>query len=607
MTVVVGTLWVISVRNAALRALEDERNRASELIPFKRVELSPYAGADVKLIQSARSVSGLAFFRDAYFAATDGGLVKLSGEGEALRRYTVLDGLPESDLTAVTVYHDTLFVGTRSKGLVAFDGDRFVAYRWTDRQAQTVTSMATSGGDLLIGTFAGGLIKFDGANFTEPKPNGERVMRITRVVCDGPRTYVGTFENGAWFYENNAWSHVTSADGLPSDRVVGVATTNEQVFIATDLGLAMHDSSGTRSVADAPMLSDVAFANDKLLVTKDSGELMSFAKTLETVSERGGLQNARLEIVGDRLFQVSKSGIAEIDNGHLRPFYKPDAEPLSDNFVSALAMDRGSELWVGTFRSGIDVLSSATRKTRHLESDAVREINFLQANADGMRAATTGGLIVIGSDLKIKQSLTKTDQLPSNSITHFTGDTIATAKGLAFLNKGKPTVLSTVQGLPSNSVYTTLQVGDKLYVGTLGGLAEIEGRRVPRIYKDSNSALTTNWVTSLCKASDRVFIGTYGGGVFELLSSGEIHSFQPETGKFTVNFNAMYTDGERLYVGTLDGVRALDLRSQKWQTLRDILPSENVMSITGDDSAVYFGTSSGITRVEIRHFSNLEK
>ena len=114
-------------------------------------------------------------------------------------------------------------------------------------------------------------------------------------------------------------------------------------------------------------------------------------------------------------------------------------------------------------------------------------------------------------------------------------------------------------------------------------------------------------MTSLVQAGDRLFIGTYGGGVFELLASGEVRSFQPETGKFTVNFNAMYTDGERLYAGTLDGVRVLDLQSQKWQTLRDILPSENVMSITGDDSAIYFGTSSGIARVEKRHFTNQQK
>ena len=606
-TVVVATLWVISVRNAALRALENERNRDSALIPFKRIELQPYTGNDVRLIQSARAVRGLVIFQDAYFAATDGGLVKLSAEGEVSRGYTVLDGLAESDLTAVCVYHDTLFIGTRSKGLVAFDGEHFVGYQWTDRQAQTITSMAADRGELLIGTFAGGLIKFDGANFAETKPNGERLMRIARVVSDGPRLYVGTFDNGAWLYESDTWSHLTSADGLPSDRVVGIAAKEDAVYIATDLGLAVHDSSGTRSVADVPMLSDVAWANGRLLVTKDSGELMSVDRSLSPISDRGGLQNARLDYAGEQLFEISDSGIAEIENGHPRRFYKSDAEPLTNNFVSSLAIDRGAELWVGTFRSGIDVLSRATGKTRHLESDAVREINFLKAYSDGVNAATTGGLISIGSDLKVRQNLTKADALPSDSITHFTGDTIATAKGLVFLNRAKPTVLSTVQGLPSNSVYATLQTSEKLYAGTLGGLAEIEGRRVTRTYKSSNSALTTNWVTSLVQAGDRLFIGTYGGGVFELLASGEVRSFQPETGKFTVNFNAMYTDGERLYAGTLDGVRVLDLQSQKWQTLRDILPSENVMSITGDDSAIYFGTSSGIARVEKRHFTNQQK
>jgi ligand-binding sensor domain-containing protein len=334
---------------------------------------------------------------------------------------------------------------------------------------------------------------------------------------------------------------------------------------------------------------------------------MSFDKTLKPISDRGGLQNARLEYAGEQLFEISDYGIAKLENGHLRPFYKPESEPLTDNFVSSLAIDRGMDLWVGTFRSGIDVLSGATGKPRHLESNAVREINYLQSNADGMSAATTGGLVVISTDLTVKQNLTKADQLPSNSITHFTGDMVATAKGLAFLNKGKPTVLSTVQGLPSNSVYTTLETSDKLYVGTLGGLAEIESRHVVKTYTASNSALTINWVTSLVQAADRIFIGTYGGGVFELLSSGEVRPFQPDTGKFTVNFNAMYTDGERLYAGTFDGVRVLDLRTQKWQAVREILPSENVMSITGDGSAIYFGTSSGIARVEKRHFTNPQK
>jgi ligand-binding sensor domain-containing protein len=589
--------------------LENERDisSSSELVPFERIELKPYEGTDVRIIQSVGEVRDLAAFRDSFFGATSGGLIKLSPEGELLHHYSVLDGLPESDLTAVAVYQDRLFIGTRSKGLVVFDGEHFSSFRWNDRQAQTITSLAASGADLLIGTFAGGLIRYDDANFVEIKPAGQRLPRITRVVNDGSRLYVGTFDNGLWLYESSVWSHITSTDGLASNRVVGIAPYDERIYVATDLGLAAHDPSGTRTVTDVSMLSDIAVLNDHLMLSKDSGELLSFDKQLGTISDHGGLLDARLVSTGERTFEISDRGVAEIVNGHPKQFFNPEPNSLTNNFVSALAFDRDSRMWVGTFRNGIDVISNGTGKARHIETDAVREINFLEPDDAGMRAATTGGLLAIGDDLSIKQNLTKNDSLPSNSVTHFSGSVIATAKGLVFIDKGKPIILSTVQGLPSNSLYATLQVGRKLYAGTLGGLAEIDGHRVTRTFKDSNSGLTVNWVTSLCAANDRIFVGTYGGGIYELLPSGEIRSFQAEIGKFTVNMNSIYTDGERLYIGALDGMRVLDLRSQKWQTIRDVLPSENVMSITGDDRAVYFGTASGIERIEKRHFTENQK
>ena len=171
--------------------------------------------------------------------------------------------------------------------------------------------------------------------------------------------------------------------------------------------------------------------------------------------------------------------------------------------------------------------------------------------------------------------------MPSNSITHFSGDYIATAKGLAFRENGKFRVLSTVQNLPNNSTYTTLKIGAKLYVGTLGGLTEIENNRVVRTFKSSNSNLTTDWVTALCYTGGRIFIGTYGGGVFELLPSGEIRSFESEAGKFVVNPNAIFADGERLYIGTLTGAKILDIQSGEWQTVKEVLPSEIVTGIAG--------------------------
>jgi ligand-binding sensor domain-containing protein len=196
--------------------------------------------------------------------------------------------------------------------------------------------------------------------------------------------------------------------------------------------------------------------------------------------------------------------------------------------------------------------------------------------------------------------------LPNNSAAHFSGDWTATNKGLTFVENGKIRLLSTANGLPNNSVYTTLKANGKLYAGTLGGLAEVESNRVIRTYKDSNSNLKTNWVTALIAANERIFIGTYGGGVFELLPSGEIHSFEAETGKFVVNPNAFATDGERLYAGTLDGVKILDLKTQQWKTIKRILPAETVLTVAANSNEIYFGTTNGIAQIQKDYFENEE-
>lgn len=157
--------------------------------------------------------------------------------------------------------------------------------------------------------------------------------------------------------------------------------------------------------------------------------------------------------------------------------------------------------------------------------------------------------------------------------------------------------LSTVQGLPSNSVYAVQSLRESVYAGTLSGLAQINSGRVVRVFKDSNSKLTHNWVTALCAVGNRLFVGTYGGGVFELTPSGELASFSAETGKLSVNPNAMATDGQRLYVGTLDGAWVLEFASQKWTKLKAELPSSTVLSVAVNSDSVYFGTTSGVARI----------
>ena len=79
-------------------------------------------------------------------------------------------------------------------------------------------------------------------------------------------------------------------------------------------------------------------------------------------------------------------------------------------------------------------------------------------------------------------------------------------------------------------------------------------------------------------------------------------SFASDSGRLMVNQNAMASDGERLYVGALDGAWVLDLRSQKWTRLKDELPSSVVLSVAVDARRVYFGSTGGIARVEKAYF-----
>jgi ligand-binding sensor domain-containing protein len=595
---------IFSIYRSAKKMLANERARLNEQnrVAFEKKILTPHLTTHLQILQNTSETRALVYFRNSYFAATGGGLVQFDESGKTEKHFTVLDGLPESDLTALAVFQDRLLIGTRTKNLLVFDGEKFENYLWTDRKTDAVTSFLEIDGKLLIGTFNGGLIEFDGKVFTEIKADEKRISAIIYLFKNSGKLYVGTFDNGLWIFENSTWSHFTKTDGLPSNRVVGIAVKDKNLYVATDFGLAILEEKRFRTLATLPSLSSLILHENQILLTKADGEISKFDGALKEFSTNKNLQNAQLTATTEKLFLLSNQGVSEITGAKIKPFNQAEAS-LTDNFVSALTIDAGENLWVGTFRHGIDVFAADGKKLKHLESESIREINFLQSREDEISAATSAGLQTFKKDFSV-ESLSKKDGLPSDSVTHFSDEFVTTAKGLAFRQNDRIRLISAVNGLPNNSTYNSLKVGEKLYLGTLGGLAEIQANKVVRVWKDSNSNLKTNWVTALCRANERVFIGTYGGGIFELLPSGEIRSFEGETGKFAVNPNAIFSDEMRLYIGTLDGVKILNLQTQEWKTVKNILPAETVMSITGNAKNVYFGTTNGIAKVEKKYFED---
>ena len=631
--------WQIKQR--ADQQLADARMQREKqnLIPFEQKSLKPISSKAIQIWQTHETTRAMVKFNESYFAASDGGLIELDQKGKLVRHYTVLDGLTESDLLSLAAFNSKLFIGTRTHGLVEFDGSQFRAYRWTDRTSQSIDALFADEGRLLIGTRAGGLIAFDGREFRELTAGTEhkRLQEINLISKDGLRLFVGTFADGLWIEEAGRWSHFTTADGLLSNRVVGVAVASQNLFVATDFALTVApvatlstDHARFQPVATLPSLSSLALTADSMVLSKDNGEIFTIRTDRETSASRqvsplawsrpGNTTGARMISLDNYLWLLSEAGIYRADaseewfaSNAFVEWGQPDRNrTLTSNLVSALTIDSQARVWAGSFRRGIDVLSADGTRLAHLESETNREINSLTTDesSNTILAASSAGLLRFDSSLRTVEQWSTKDGLLSNAVLQVArgnvdGETArnptlacATSKGLSLGMRGKLRGLTTVQGLPSNSLYAVLVQGRKTYVGTLGGLAVVEDGRVSRVFKDTNSKLTTNWVTALVAVGPRIFVGTYGGGLFELDSSDDLRSFATEVGRVVVNPNAMWSDGSRLFVGTLDGALVFEPASQQWTQVKSELPSRNVLSISGSDKYVYFGTTGGIARIE---------
>ncbi len=207
---------IIRVKNSARSELAKERSRHESYLPFERTKLIPHSKNNVQIWQNVDDTRDFVKFQDSYFAATSGGLVQLAADGNLIRHFTVLDGLSESDLTNLIVFNAKLFIGTRSQGLLVFDGENFESYKFTDRDAQAITAFLIDDGRALIGTF---------------------VVNPNAIYSDGARLFVGTLE-GVKILDLNTQKWSVLSENLPSKVVISITGNDENIYFGTTNGIA---------------------------------------------------------------------------------------------------------------------------------------------------------------------------------------------------------------------------------------------------------------------------------------------------------------------------------------------------------------------------------
>ena len=634
--------------------ISGQRERAAEVV-VEESRLRAPATDGLSLYLNASDVRAAIEFKGETYLATSGGLMELGGNDTVKRRYTTFDGLPENDLTALAVFRDRLFIGTASSGMIAFDGSAFTGYEFKKPKATRVSVLRVTDTELLVGTLDGGLFEYDGERFSRRlnSATGADFSRITALLDHDSRLYIGTQDRGLYIWREAHIDHLDTNTGLPSPHVTALSLLPSKledeglIAAATDFGVvAVGLDNEVKLITDRPNVSSLAVSDGRLWAGLFTGGVLDIASKIAndrpsspvgsaSLAEATGLPVSSPAVVAahdGRLWALTSEGAFARDESSDGPAFERVAGSLvADGVISAghitgLAMDGMNRLWVGYFDRGIDTIAPGTsERLSHIEDDRVREVNFIAFDREGDRtfAATSRGLVSFDGRLNQTVFTREKNGLINDSIAHITFDdagpsyqastnpvvnsaservmVLATAGGLTEVYGGRARSLTAFHGLASNHLYTSAVVGSRLFVGSLAGLVELEGLRVVRTYKTSNSRLSHDWVSALAEINGTLYIGTNGGGVDALLPTGEWLNFADELGGFEVNQNAMHADGARVYVGTSDrGLLVYNTRDRRWTKLSAGLASQNVTAITSDDEFVYVGTLNGLVRIEKR-------
>lgn len=637
--------------------ISGERERAAVEVVVKENRLRAPATDGLSLYLNASDVRAAIDFNGEVYLATSGGLIALDGSDTAKRRYTTFDGLPENDLTTLAVFRDRLFIGTASSGLIAFDGNVFTGYGFEKPKATRVSVLRATGTELLIGTLDGGLFEYDGERFSRRlnSATGADFSRVTALLDVDSRLYIGTQDRGLYIWREAHIDHLDTNTGLPSPHITALSVLPSKledegvIAAATDFGVvAIGEDNQVKPISNQPNISSLGVSDGRLwaglftggvldIASKIAGDKPSTSVGGASLAEAAGLPQSSPAVVtanDGRLWALTREGaFARDESGDSPAFDRIAGSLVADSVISAghitsLAIDGMNRLWVGYFDRGIDTIAPATsERLSHIEDDRVREVNFIvfDREADRTFAATSRGLVSFDGRLNQTVFTREKNGLINDSIAHITfadaGPSyqastnpvvpvsaaservivLATAGGLTEVYGGRARSLTAFHGLASNHLYTSAAVGSRLFVGSLAGLVELEGLRVVRTYKTSNSRLSHDWVSAIAEINGTLYIGTNGGGVDALLPTGEWINFADELGGFEVNQNAMHADGERVYIGTSDrGLLVYNTRDRRWSKVSAGLASQNVTAITSDDEFVYVGTLNGLVRIEKR-------
>ncbi|WP_224366805.1 ligand-binding sensor domain-containing protein [Hyalangium versicolor] len=306
------------------------------------------------------------------------GAVQLLDEGGNALRIGTTEGaftLGEEGLAEHPVPVGPLAYTRGPDGQLRVLGSEGEARRWGAREGEArampvdVTSALDVNGVAWAGTRGQGVFRRDAGGWKRVTPAGQLCgNHVTALARHQGRLVVGTFDRGVCWERSDGHWQTFRAPALPSNQVLGLGSDGQNLYVATTYGLGLYDGKtwtqmayggrnpvalGRLSVLAAVvgMEQGVALVDGRgasLVVPRSRPLAMVKRLALpEGWSEHPSVADG----AGHFLWVASEDrGLVRWDGTQWKRFH--DGRDLTDNWVTALAVDAQGRAVVGTCQDG---------------------------------------------------------------------------------------------------------------------------------------------------------------------------------------------------------------------------------------------------------------
>ena len=506
--------------------------------------------------------------------ATRGGLSRFDGIN--FRTYTKQDGLTSHNIT--TLFQDSqhrLWIGTADAGVVMYNGSSFqhlgAAQGLPVKQINAVTE--DSSGRLWLATSKG--IYYSSKEVFQHSEAFPENAYTSVCPAPGGTLWAGTKDSGLYKLDGKLRSRITIYNSaLPSNTITALSVApDSSLWVGTDKGLSRirHNTVTTPalpSVLTAPAVT--SFTHDK---------------------------------VGNMWIGLLRNGLLKYDNKKFTHLTRRNG--LRTPRISSLASDREGNIWIGTNGYGLQQYKSPWF-VHYFDFEQMTEPRITAVACD------SSGTMWLGTDEGEFASMRRTRPVWKNSTPWPKGTTlyaiyprnkqetwVCSSNGAWLVQQDTTLHYTTSDGLPSSEVYqATTDTAGTVWLATAGGLAYFQDSTFRPVSTPEAAPIKINCVFRDSK--NRIWAGTESGAYtvvdHALVALPELKQLRlAEVGSITED-----RTGNLYFAGFNRGILMLHDKGVKLFTTKDGLPTEAIKTLFVDTrDNLWVGTSRDVLKLRL--------